>query len=305
MKNRIIKLLFTIGILSMLACAENQKNTLLANDTEDQRNTDKAKHDPHQYGGWYCPDNLIGLPAVDISNWKNVPVVNDRLPTEEETQNGSSLILVDTEKYPDAHALKIQLPKLARFYNQSANRTDLVIVIQAIYVDSDSIVGFRYLNGGNGSSRLNEVEFLSDAEIAALSPTRFVTYDMEIKANPNVIWDVLTNTTYTNQLRATFDPTQKLSADWREQTNINFHYAQAGKPTALYGDILFGNYYVQNDYENGDFTEKFLMIQDNKTGATTFKIVCGPFAADYDTQKSTINKWAQEVKTLSEKAAQE
>ena len=305
MKNRIAQLILGISIISLLACAANDQKLVDATETRSEQNVEETAHVSHPYGGWYCPDNLIGLPPVDIADWKNVPVVNDRLPTELETRNGSSLILVDSEKYPDAHALKIQLPILARFYNQSANRMDLVIIIQAIYVDSDSIVGFRYLNGGNGSARLNEVHFLSDEEIASIAPTRFVTQDIDISASPKVIWDVLTQTEYTEKLQATFDPNSKLAADWRDETNINFHYAKAGKPTALYGDILFGNHYTQNDFENGAFTEKFLILQDHETGATTLKIVCGPFAGDFETQQRAINKWAQEVKVLSEGAAQE
>jgi len=300
MKNRMLKVIFAISVLTILACAENQKNTLVLDETGTQENYKEPKNEPHQYGGWYCPDNLNGFPAVDIADWENVPVVKDRLPTQEETQSEASLILVDTEKYPDAHALKIQLPKLARFYNQSASRMDLVIVIQAIYVDHDSIVGFRYLNGGNGSARLNEVTFLSDDEIASLAPSRFVRQDLAINANPKVIWEVLTNAEYAGELQTTFDPSSKLNAHWRAQTNINYHYANAGEPTALYGDMLFGNRYVQNDFENGAFTEKFLILLDNQTGTSTLKIVCGPFAEDYQTQKNAIHKWAQAVKTLSE-----
>lgn len=302
MKNGIAQLIVGISVISLLACAANDQKSADATETRSEQNVEEIAHVPHSYVGWYCPDNLNGLPAVDVADWKNVPVVSDRLPTEEETRNGSSLILVDTQKYPDAHALKIELPKLARFYNQSANRMDLVIIIQAINVDSDSIVGFRYLNGGNGSARFNDVHFLSDEEITSITPSHFVTRDIAINANPKVIWDVLTNTEYTGKLQATFDPASKLSADWRDQTNINYHYANAGEPTALYGDILFGNYYAQNDFEHNAFTEKFLILQDQETGATTLKIVCGPFAADFETQKKAINKWAQEVKVLSEGA---
>ena len=65
------------------------------------------KQEPHKYGGWYCPDNLNGFPAVDISNWESVPVVNGRMATKEETHNGISLIFVDDLKYPNAKALDI------------------------------------------------------------------------------------------------------------------------------------------------------------------------------------------------------
>jgi len=66
------------------------------------------------------------------------------------------------------------MPKLVRYYNEYSKREDLIIVIQAINVENDSIVGFRYLNGGNGSARLNEVRFLADNEIEMIPASRFV-----------------------------------------------------------------------------------------------------------------------------------
>lgn len=302
MKNPIANSILIISLIALISCCENERNVMTTAQTVIVENQEEKTYQPHQYGGWYCPDNLIGLPAVDIANWKNVPVVNDRLPTEEETSNGTSLILIDTEMYPDAKPLAIRMPKLARFYNHNANRTDLVIVIQAVYVDKDSIVGFRYLNGGNGSARLNEVEFLSDAEIAKIPAGKFVSHDIEINAKPTVIWEIMTNMVNSTSLRSTFDPSSKLPANWRDETNINFNYVNSGKSTSGYGDLLFGNYYAQNDYENNAYTEKFLLIEDKNTGITTLKIVCGPFIDDYDTQKNVINNWAAQVKTLSEKA---
>ena len=112
------------------------------------QNYTDVKSEPHRYGGWYCPDNLNGFPAVDIADWKSVPVVNDRLPTKEEAQSEASLIFVDREKYPDAKALDMTMPKLALFYNESAQREDLVIVIQAFNVQNDSIVWFSISQWG-------------------------------------------------------------------------------------------------------------------------------------------------------------
>ena len=37
---------------------------------------------------WHCPDNRL-FPAVNIKQWNKVPVVNGRLPTLKETENGS------------------------------------------------------------------------------------------------------------------------------------------------------------------------------------------------------------------------
>ena len=154
--------------------------------------TEVKKSQPYQYEGWFCPDNLNGFPAVDISNWKSVPMVNGRLASQEETQNGTSLIFVDLEQYPEVKRMDIEMPKLARFYNAHSKKEELVIVIQSINLSNDSVVGFRYLNGGNGSAYYSDVKILSDEEIESISSSRFVSLNLDINATQTEIWKVLT-----------------------------------------------------------------------------------------------------------------
>lgn len=300
MKNKALNVFITFILGSLASCGQDQKvatdNVAIANE-----NNAPQKVQPHPYGGWYCPDNLNGFPAVDIANWESVPVVNDRMPTQEETRNGTSLIFVDSEKYPDAKPLDITMPKLARFYNESTLREELVIVIQAIYVDNDSIVGFRYLNGGNGSSRLKEVKFLTESEIDEIPDSRFVTHSLQIKANEGEIWEVITNPEYAAALQPVFDSNNKLKADWRTATNVNFNYSQSGDSTALYAYKIWGSFYVQNDFRYNHYTEKFLLLENKQTGITELRIVCGPFADDFETQQAILMQWGQQVKALSEK----
>jgi hypothetical protein len=258
------------------------------------------KIEPHRYGGWYCPDNLGGFPAVDINNWKNVPVVNGRMATKEETQNGISLIFVDAEKYSDAKPLDITMPKLATFYNVYSKREELIIVIQAINIANDSIVGFRYLNGGNGSSRLNEIKFLSDNEIDMIPASRFISKTIKIKATQNVIWEILTKPKYAETFLLTFDKENKLETNWRKTSNVNYHYSNSGNLTSAYAHKLFGNFYIQNDYDNKHYNEKFLLLENEQTKETELKIVCGPFGNDYESQQVILNNWAKKVKKISE-----
>jgi hypothetical protein len=44
-----------------------------------------------------------------------------------------------------------------------------------------------------------------------------------------------------------------------------------------------------------------LLIENEETKQTELKITCGPFGADYETQKSVLISWANKVKELSEK----
>jgi len=259
--------------------------------------------EPHKYGGWYCPDNLNGFPAVDINNWENVPIVNGRMATKKETQNGTSLIFVDKEKYPDAKPLDIQMPKLALFYNNHSKKEEIIIVIQAINVLNDSVVGFRYLNGGNGSARLNKVKFLADDEIDNISSSRFVSFKIKINATQDEIWEVLTKPEYHKTLQPIFDKENTLKDDWNTSSKVNFKYHNGGVITSEFAAILYGNYYIQIDCELGNYqyVEKFLLLENEKTNNTELQIVCGPYIDDFENQKFILNNWAQKVKELSEK----
>lgn len=260
----------------------------------------KTQKTPHQYGGWYCPDNLIGFPPVDIKDWKQVPVVKGRMPLKSETSNGTSLIYVDSLKYPDAKIINIDLPKLATVYNESSKRIDYIIIIQAFQIDNDSIVGYRFLNGGNGSARFNEVHFLSENFTSTLSNQKFVTSDIKIKATRNVVWEVITNEQNTETLAKTIENNDNPNISWRKLTNVNYYYKKPDTLSNSFAGNLWGNVYIQNDFLDDNYTEKFLLLENKQTGTTELKIVCGPFTDDFIHEQSIINKWTKKVKELSE-----
>lgn len=265
--------------------------------------TNNKQETAHNYGGWYCPDNLNGFPAVDLKNWKNVPVVSGRLPTETETRNGTSLIYVDVKEHPTAKAMNMELPKLATFYNQYSKKDEVIIVIQAIEVGSDSIVGFRYLNGGNGSAHFKEVTFITENEVFNISNAQFVSFNISIDASDDKVWEVMTDQKFTTALQPIFDKNNTLSKDWRKTSNVNYYYANNNDMTGKYGEKVFGNFYIQNDYliKDASYVEKFLLLRNEETKQTELKIVCGPFIQDFETQKAILNQWAEKIKTLSEK----
>lgn len=256
----------------------------------------------HEFGGWHCPDNLKGFPPVDLKNWDKVSVVNGRLPTEEETQNGTSLIYFDIEKYPDARPMNIEMPQLARFYNEYTKRDELIIVIEAVSVQSDTIAGFRYLHGGNGSAVFNKLYFLAEEDIEELQPTSFVTFDIQINATQDQIWKVMTEKVYSKELQLIFDKENSLPFDWKEKSKVNFKYLKNGITTSEYAAKLFGSYYAQIDYDYTLFqhVEKFLLLEDVNKERTTLKIVCGPYWKDYEEQNIILNDWAKKIKKLSE-----
>ncbi|MGE0560316.1 MAG: hypothetical protein AB7O47_00730 [Flavobacteriales bacterium] len=258
---------------------------------------------PHNYGGWFCPDNLNGFPAVDLKNWKNVPVVNGRLPTEEEAKNGTSLIYVDINEHPTAKAMNMELPKLATFYNEYSKKNEVVIVIQAIEIENDSIVGFRYLNGGNGSAHFKEVTFITENEVDNISNAQFVSFNVNINASDDKVWEIMTDQKFTTTLQPIFDKKNTLDKDWKKTSNVNYYYANKNDMTGMYGEKLFGNFYIQNDYLINDvsYVEKFLLLKNEETKQTQLKIVCGPFNQDFEAQQAILNQWAEKIKALSEK----
>lgn len=298
MKTILANTLTTVFISVLIACSQSTKPTVIKENDDSQKLTQPFKETPHQYGGWYCPDNLNGFPAVDILEWKNVPVVNGRMATKEETQNGTSLIFVDLEKHPRSKPLNMEMPRLATYENPSSHKTEFVIVIQALNIQDDSIVGFRYLNGGNGSARFNEVRFLSDFEINQLSESRFYTKTIRINATAKSVKEALSKPDYANNFVKILANDEPFEADWREKTNVNYHYQKTGERTAMFAEDLFGNYYVQNDYDS--FTEKFLVLYNQETKEVELKIVCGPFLEDFPEQERLLNKWALMVKSISE-----
>ena len=284
-------ILTIIGLLFLNGCSQSKS-------LENEEIQGTTRVPTHSYGGWYCPDNLNGFPPVNIANWSRVPVISDRLTTEEEARSEASLIYVDTSRFPSAKVHKMALPQLARFYTNPSKKEELVIIIQAIEIQDDTIVGFRYLNGGNGSARLREVNLLNKQEEYLISNGSFVSFDVVVKASPQVIWQVLTSPEYALVLQPTFDPSHQLDSGWWRNTKHNYIYANRGIPTASFAGEVFGSYYIQNDFEM--YTEKFLLLADLDKRSTTLKVVCGPFTADYNRMGTTLQQWAQKVKTLSE-----
>lgn len=295
---KFFKLVPIFFLTTFFSCSQN--NATINNPTNEKVT---VQPEPHHYGGWYCPDNLNGFPAVDINDWKDVPVVNGRMATQQETQNGTSLIYVDLEKYPNAKPLEIEMPKLARFYNEYSKKEEIIIVIQAIKVSNDSIVGFRYLNGGNGSAQLNDVAFLSENEIQNITPSRFVSHIIEINATQDEIWNVLTQPEYNKALQPIFDKENVLPSDWNKSSKVNFKYIHGGQITSAFAETLFGNQYIQIDFESDDnqYVEKFLLLENEQTKNTELQILCGPYSDDFENQKAVLNSWALKVKELSEK----
>ena len=254
------------------------------------------------YVDWYCPDNIIGFPAVDIRELDAVPVVSNRLPTREETENGTSLMFIDTAEIPDAYPLDIPLPALARYYSESTRKIELVIVIEAVAAGNDTVLGFRFDHGGNGSARFREVDFLTEDEVSALPSTPYISDEIEIRASNKKVWAVITGSANAAVLGSIFEEGGLLKSDWKRGGSVQL-LNRDGQPVS--SGVLTSTWpdtYLQVDYNlaGRKDVEKILILFDEFTNRTQLRIVCGPFGDDLEAKKTQWTQWLQKVKELSE-----
>lgn len=284
------------------ACAQEEPASKQATESSDKiKAVEQTNASIHPYGGWYCPDNLRGFPPVNVVELPSVPVVNGRMPTKEETSNGTSLMYFDPAEYPTAKPVDITLPKLAYYYSPQTRQTELVIVIQAVIVDTDTVAGFRYLNGGNGTSWYNEVNFLSDSEVADIGSTPFVFLEAEIDAPKETIWGVIASTDYAQSLGKRFGKEEFFNQPWTDDSHVKLKLDVPGEKARGYVMTLFGNLYLQIDYDyNGRQSVEKILVLENEDGSSKLQFVFGPYPDNYDSQKARWEKWLAEVKEVSE-----
>ncbi|MCB9185926.1 MAG: hypothetical protein H6601_04190 [Flavobacteriales bacterium] len=292
----IISLLLTFGSCSSQENAQQQPET----PTVDLGPV-LLKKEPHRYGGWYCPDNF-GFEPVDIQKLAEVPAISNRLPTQLELKNHMSLIDVDTKEYPDARALEMELPRVARIYDEYKGMSELAIIIQAIVVQGDTVVGYRFPNGGNGSARLSDVTLLSDDEVAKMGSQPFFYSRATVKASTADIWNALCQTDYFKELGEKFGEQKFFSSNWNPDRDAKLKLETEHEKATGYAGMLYGNYYLQIDYNRNGFhySEKLMLAENREDNTTELFFACGPFPQDFETQQPAWNRWFEAVKTASQ-----
>lgn len=285
----------------MFASCNSQETTDQENSTQYLGPLAEKKAEPHKYGGWYCPDNFGFIP-VDVQKLDEVPAIADRLPTEEELHNNMSLINVDIEKYPDARALEMDLPKVAKVYSEATGMDELIIVIQALVVQEDTVLGWRFMNGGNGSGWLTDVTFVSEDEVANMGSQPFFYSNSTLNSNTEKIWKALTATDYFTNLGKKFDQLEFFTSPFDPDSQAHLEFEKDGKKGAGFCGMHFGNYYMHIDYNIDGFhySEKMLIMENREENTTEFFFASGPYPEEFEAQKSKWNKWVETVKKASE-----
>ena len=299
MNTRKLICLVATAVFSLSACSQTDDSQSKKAVPDEPAVKQEKQRQLHAYGGWYCPDNLGGFPPMNVQMLDKLEVVEGRLPTREETRNGRSLMYIDTSKSPDAMAPAIDLPRLACYFNDYSDKKELVIIIQAVTAGPDTVVGFRYVDGGNGSSWYDEVTFLTDEEVVDVGATPFVFFTAEIDAPKEKVWEAVTKTSYARQLGERFDQQAFFASPWQANSRVRLDYETIGEKATGSASLHFGNIYMQihYTYRDKDYVEK-LLILDSGRGAK-LQFVSGPYGADYMDYERTWNIWLEDVKRMS------
>jgi hypothetical protein len=90
---------------------------------------------------------------INSKSWKQTPHIKNKVATEQDVKDGVAAFYID--KSPEDHEpLNIQIPALAY---QKDDENILVVIIQGEKVNNEEVIGFRYIDGGNGICMLSEL----------------------------------------------------------------------------------------------------------------------------------------------------
>ena len=296
-----IPALISFSLIFFSACSQEKVEKTDQTATEELGPVKEKEKEPHRYGGWYCPDNF-GFVPVDIQKLDEVPAIAHRLPTEDELNANMSLIRVDTTKYPDVRALDMDLPRVASVYSERKGLRELIIVIQAIVVQQDTVLGWRFMNGGNGSGWISDVTFLSEDEIESKGSQPFYYSKSVLKSNTEKIWGALTSTDYFKELGKKFNEQKFFSSDYDPESHIGIDMNTEGLNATGYVGMVYGNYYLHIDYmkDGLHYSEKMLIMEDRDNNITEFFFAAGPYPDGFEKAKTSWEAFVEAVKKSSE-----
>lgn len=257
---------------------------------------------PHQYGGWYCPDNF-GFKPVDVKQLNTVSVVKGRMPQKWETQNGMALMYLDPIKFPEAKPLDIQLPALAMVETPYTPFKELAIVIQAFVAGKDTIVGYRFPSGGNGSDWYQNVQFLSPDEVSELDGTPFQYEEITINASKEDIWKAFTKTDLAKELGKQFNEKKLYQSEWSNDYNVNLEFKNGNEMGLGYVAEMWGCAYLHIDFvlDGKQSTYKMLVVPGEQEGESTLKFTASSFPKGSTGQSTDWKNWVRQLKKAAEK----
>jgi hypothetical protein len=130
---------YILLVLTFLIACGTKNDTNLTNNKKDEN------------------DSLWG--PIDYKTWYVTRALNNRIAKEKDVKNGIAVFYIINESKKHS-PYKVELPRLAYLRQDTIKKEELVVVIQIESTPKDTLAGYRYLKGGNGICKLNELRFV-------------------------------------------------------------------------------------------------------------------------------------------------
>ncbi|MFY9398717.1 MAG: hypothetical protein WAR22_10180 [Desulfomonilia bacterium] len=96
---------------------------------------------------------------LDIDHWYKTPCITDRIATKNDVESGLAVFYINNPR--EMEPLRIKLPACAIHTDEDTKEQTPVIMIQAEKFQGQKLIGYRFLNGGNGIGLLSEFTILA------------------------------------------------------------------------------------------------------------------------------------------------
>jgi hypothetical protein len=104
---------------------------------------------------------------ISPTEWRGTPCLSGRIAVEADVKEGRAVFFVKGGSNP----APIQLPCCALQMREDGSTTQ-VVVIQAEYVDGKTLLGVRFLSGGNGICLSTDVQMIESGFEPSLPPNK-------------------------------------------------------------------------------------------------------------------------------------
>ena len=97
---------------------------------------------------------------------------------------------------------------------------------------------------------------------------------------------------------STFNKKTFFRSKWNKDSRVHLNYNTGYNKAAGIAMNMWGNIYMQIDYDNNGFhfAEKVLISEDKENNTAELHLVAGPYPEDYVVQNTVWEKWIQEIK---------
>jgi hypothetical protein len=95
---------------------------------------------------------------IEIDKWDETPYLAHRVATEKDVIEGTATFYISGAN--NHKQIDIKLPSMAILIDQDTHEELKVIIIQAEQADDRQLIGYRFIDGGNGVCTMDEVKLI-------------------------------------------------------------------------------------------------------------------------------------------------